>query len=115
MNKGKNVHFELSPLDADCSKRAIEVEVWKGSYSKRAAGVGGWWGGCGVWGVGVGWVGAWVGGQQMEAARGYRSIGLEEGPGRKSVAEGRSRRKQQEAIEVEDWNKVLAERELRRE
>ena len=23
------IHFELSPLDGDCFKRAIEVEVWK--------------------------------------------------------------------------------------
>ena len=31
-------HFELAPLDGDCSKRTIEVEVWKGSWLKESCG-----------------------------------------------------------------------------
>ena len=34
------IHFELSPPDGDCSKRVIEVKVWKGSGSKESCGGG---------------------------------------------------------------------------
>ena len=77
--KGKPViHFERSPPDGECYRRAIEVEGQKGVPFEREQ----------------------RGGQKKEAAGSYRSRSLEGVPAEREQRAGR-RRKQQEAIEVE--------------
>jgi hypothetical protein len=88
----KIIHFERSPPDGECYRRAIEVEVGKRSQSNESCG---------------------GGGQKKEAAGSYRSRSLEKVPVERELRGGGQKKEAAESYRSRSLEKVPVERELR--
>ena len=77
------IHFERSPPEGDCYRRAIEVEVRKGSQSKESC----------------------VGGQKKEAAGSYRSRSLEKVPVERELREVEEEEEGGKEGRKEEWGR----------